>query len=421
MTGAATIRLRSLRDGLDSLAFTANALAIDGAEVDGRPVRTEVVDGRRVFHLSRPLAAGRAARLSVRYHGAPARGLSFGTGVAWTAYFTCDWMVCEQDDPGDKATLDLALALPRGMTAFASGRLVSRTPLPGGLERQLWRERRPYPAYLFGFAAGPYQRAELAGPHGTRLVLLGERARPQRLKALFADTGRMVAFFEDKAGVALPGGRYGQVLIDGDEAQEASDFSVIGTDELDPILADPHEDWAVAHELAHQWWGNLVTCRAWSDLWLNEGLTVFMVAAWKEQRWGRADYDREMRIARQRWDRAKAANFDVPLAYAGDYPLARHPPRDPIQQGRPVLRPAPTAPGRGGVLAGRPRLHPRPCRRRRIRPGPAARPGAGERKRPVGPVRRLGLWPGGCGHAAGAMIRTLASALRPSASTTPSR
>ena len=130
----------------------------------------------------------------------------------------------------------------------------------------------------------------------------------------------MLAFFEGKAGVQLPQKIYTQVLIPGSEAQEASTFSIIGRDQLDPILADPQEDWVIAHELAHQWWGNLVTCKDWSHFWLNEGLTVFMVAAYKEERWGRATYEREMQLAGKRHQNAVLAKFDVPLAFAGNYP-----------------------------------------------------------------------------------------------------
>ena len=319
IAGSTTLTARAERDGVDALAFTANALTIDSAEIGGAPVASEVVGTERVFHLPHSLARGEQAVIQVRYHGTPRRGLSFGQNLAWTVYFACDWMVCEEDAPGDKAPLELTLTLPRGMTVHASGRRVSTTPLPGGRERQVWRENRPYPAYLFGFAAGNWRTAELNAGR-SRLLLLGQSAPPERLRALFKDTPAMVAFYEAKAGVSLPGGRYAQVLIDGDEAQEATNFSVLGTEEMEPLLDDPHEDWAAAHELAHQWWGNLITCRTWSDLWIDEGLTVFMTAAWKEHRWGRADYDREIEIARQRWEKARAAKFDVPLAYAGTYP-----------------------------------------------------------------------------------------------------
>jgi aminopeptidase N len=50
---------------------------------------------------------------------------------------------------------------------------------------------------------------------------------------------------------------------------------------------DPQSDWVIVHELAHQWWGNSVTSASWKDFWLNEGITTFMTAAWKEHRFGR--------------------------------------------------------------------------------------------------------------------------------------
>ena len=137
---------------------------------------------------------------------------------------------------------------------------------------------------------------------------------------MFGDTGRMIAFFEAKAGLPLPEGRYTQVLVDEHGDQEDAALSMIERASIEPILSDPHEDWIVAHELAHQWWGNLVTCADWRELWLNEGLTTFMVAAYKEQRWGRAAYDREIAIARARWDAAKQAGLDEPLSWRGTYP-----------------------------------------------------------------------------------------------------
>jgi aminopeptidase N len=79
----------------------------------------------------------------------------------------------------------------------------------------------------------------------------------------------------------------------------------------------------IVHELAHQWWGNLVTARTWQHFWLNEGITTFMTAAWKEHRFGAAAYRAELDIARARLARARAAGWDRPLAFAGAYPDLR--------------------------------------------------------------------------------------------------
>jgi aminopeptidase N len=205
------------------------------------------------------------------------------------------------------------------MTSVGPGRRVAQRGPPSSDRLHLWREPRPYSAYLFAFSAGDFAQAgATAGP--VELAYFSDAAPASALPALFAPTADMLRWFEAKAGVPFPHPRYAQVLTAGSAAQEAASHALIGRAFLDPILAAPQEDWVIAHELAHQWWGNLVTCDRWSEFWLNEGVTTFMVAAWKEHRWGRAAYDREMDIARRARARAAEAGFDKPLSWAGDYP-----------------------------------------------------------------------------------------------------
>jgi aminopeptidase N len=318
VAGVERLRFESLSDGLDALSFTANPLAIN-ATLDGRaPVAVATEGGRRVFRLPRPLAKGETATLVLSFAGRPQRDVVLTAEEIHTGFFTCEVMVCDDDRPDDRATLRFALTLPKGFDAVAPGRLVSRTPAGPGLETWRWREDRPYPSYLYGFAAGKYARTKLAGR--AALWVLSSGDAPDSVEAMFADTAAMAAFYEKKAGVGLPERRYTQVLVARHGDQEDAALSMIETRSIEPILSDPHEDWIVAHELAHQWWGNLVTCADWKELWLNEGLTTFMVAAWKEQRWGRPAYDREIAIARSKWEAAKTAGADEPLSWQGSYP-----------------------------------------------------------------------------------------------------
>jgi aminopeptidase N len=76
----------------------------------------------------------------------------------------------------------------------------------------------------------------------------------------------------------------------------------------------------IVHELAHQWWGNLVTADGLEHFWLHEGVVVFMTAAWKEHRFGKAAYEAELDLARKRLARAREIGFDKPLAFPGPYP-----------------------------------------------------------------------------------------------------
>lgn len=317
LKGREQIILISLRDGLDTVSFSGNALTLVAA--GGAAAGVERRGDVWLVRLKRPLAKGQQARLLLVFSGKPARGMVFAPGHIHTDYFACDWMICTQDRPGDKASLSLTLVVPQALTAVASGRLQQTDRLNDGLVAYHYRLERPYPSYLYGFAAGRMMgTVDIGGPD--RLQTFNDAAQDTDLRTVLADTGAMLDFLEDKAGLPLPEETYAQVVVAGSAAQESAGYSTLGWDTLSVALKDPTEDWLPAHEMAHQWWGNLVTCASWDDFWLNEGVTSFMVAAWKEHRWGRAAYDREMDLFRARVEKAKAAGVDVPLTFHGPYP-----------------------------------------------------------------------------------------------------
>jgi aminopeptidase N len=319
ISGTERIHFRSLTHGLTELSFSANSLEVT-ASIDGAAlVSSEIVEGRRIFRLPTPLRKGRVGTLTVTFRGKAPKGLAFDGESVSASYFTCDYMICDQDRTSDRATLDTRIMLAPGMDAVAPGKPESVSDLHDGHKLWHWRLTDGRSAYLFGFAAGRYQRVAIRG-EVPALDVLTAIAPAEQVRTMFSDTERMAFFFGQRSGVPFPGKTYTQVLIRGSEAQEAASHSVIGLDEISPILSDPHEDWAIAHELAHQWWGNAITCADWSELWLNEGMTVFMVAAYKEARWGRADYDREIALANSRWKAAKDQGFDKPLSWQGTYP-----------------------------------------------------------------------------------------------------
>lgn len=319
IAGRETITLRATIDGVQRLNFSANALTIDSASVDGVPLVHSVQGNVLGFDLPRPLRRGRGVSLRVLYHGRPARGFAGSATTLYTSYFACDWMICSQNKFGEKAAFSLDLAVPAGMISLSVGNMVAKRRGPNGNEVHRWRAPRPYSAYLYGFAVGPFTRvSEASGSR--RLTYLSDVATSDELRRRFAGTRDMVAFLSAKAGVPLPVAEYSQLLVEGDEAQEAATYSVLGTGALPTKPDDPSEDWAIVHELAHQWWGNLVTCETLKDFWLNEGITTFMTAAWKEHRYGHAAYEAELDVARRRVERARAAGFDKPLAWDGAYP-----------------------------------------------------------------------------------------------------
>jgi aminopeptidase N len=92
-------------------------------------------------------------------------------------------------------------------------------------------------------------------------------------------------------------------------------FSVMSEDYGRTVLGDSRAESLVAHELAHQWWGNSVTCAAWTHMWLNEGFATFMAAGYMEQRFGRERYQRIVESWRSRYEKVRDAGQDRSLVF----------------------------------------------------------------------------------------------------------
>ncbi len=292
-----------------------NGLIIDEMKVNSKAAKLEVLGDKLM--VSSTSSKEQNLKLNFVFHGNPSKGLIWGDDFVYSGYFTCFWMICDEN-PGAKAKFKIELILPQNYKATASGEFISETKESQTQKRQKWEEAKPYSTYIFGFAAGLFNEAYL--PTKTKLRLLGVVDSKESLQLKFKDTSKALSFFEEKSGIALPHSTYTQVLVPNSEAQEDNAFATIGNKELDPILTDPQEDWSFVHELSHQWWGNLLTCKTWQQVWLNEGITTFMTAAYKEQRWGKEAYKRELELFKKRWQRAIDAQFDVPLTFSGDFP-----------------------------------------------------------------------------------------------------
>ena len=317
--GTETIRLLVTDDEIRTLWFSPNGLSITNASLDDQPIRVTSTSSGIQFEVAEAVPKGRLVTLSFQFSGLPARGVTSTVGGIYTSYFACDWMVCLQDAPGDKAGFALDLSLPPNIASLSIGQHVSAEARADGLVLHRWRSTRPYSAYLYAFAAGPFvKRARQTG--SDELIYLDATGGDADLHALFRETPAMLAFLAEKAGVPLPDHRYTQLLVPGREAQEAATYSLIGIDHLTSEASQPDTAWVIVHELAHQWWGDLITSATWRDFWLNEGITTFMTAAWKEHRFGAAAYQAELDVARRRVQAVRDLNYDKPLTWAGQYP-----------------------------------------------------------------------------------------------------
>jgi hypothetical protein len=125
------------------LRFSGTALSLDKVFMAGQSLPFDNDGSQLTIHLPRVLERGERAAVTIAAHGAPGRGLVFDGRLAYSNYWACEWMICVQDDFGDKASFRLTLELPNTASSFGPGRLISRKLLANGRVRQVWSEPRP--------------------------------------------------------------------------------------------------------------------------------------------------------------------------------------------------------------------------------------------------------------------------------------
>src|SRR6185369_10065446 len=299
-----SVRIRFSTDSQQA-EFNCGNLSIDAVRLAKTPLKFSVHDHR--LSVSLPSQTTRPQEIDIDFHGTPKYGMRFfpDRQQVYTIFSTSQWMVCV-DDPSDKATLTFKLILPANLTPLANGQLVSETKLPDNKRASEWVQKTPIPTYIIGFTAGPFHIFK-AKRGNVELQYFATNYTETEVRRIFRDTADMLNFFEERAGVKYSDKTYTQVLAAGGVEQEMSSFTALGEAYGKRVLANEQDQWLAAHEFAHQWWGNMVTCRDWNHFWLNEGTATFMAAAYLEHRFGRAAYMREIETYRANYEKVRSA------------------------------------------------------------------------------------------------------------------
>ncbi|MGD0472254.1 MAG: M1 family aminopeptidase [Candidatus Velthaea sp.] len=292
-----TQTVEAIEDGVGSVRLDAVDLEITSVTLDSAPLPFTATSQSLTIVFARPLSAGERATFAIAYRApAPRRGLYFvdRPQQLWTQSQDQDarfWFPCF-DHPADKQTTSSTIVVPRGLFALSNGELVERSDA-GETTVFRYRQRIPHPTYLVTLVAGDF--TEIRQPHPRLPVwYYVERGREADGERAFGNTPRMIDCFEAVIGVPYPYERYGQIAV--------ADFifggmeNTAATTQTDRTLHDAraHLDFSsdplVSHELAHQWFGDLVTCRDWSQAWLNEGFATYFEAVWRETDLGWDEY-----------------------------------------------------------------------------------------------------------------------------------
>ena len=307
VTGTATLRMRAVAAATRSIELDAVELQIRRVTANGVAV-TYRHDGRRLrVDLAAPLPVGLSFELAIDYTGSPRRGLYFIAPDAgypgkptqvWTQGQDEDsryWFPCV-DAPAEKATSEITVTVPAELFAVSNGVLVSDQTV--GDRRTLhWRLDVPHSCYLITLAIGDFAAIETRWRE-IPVVYYVQRGREAAAERTLARTPAMLELFSRRFGVAYPYPRYAQVFVADfifGGMENTSATTITDSVLLDERAALDHDvDALVAHELAHQWFGDLVTCRDWGEGWLNEGFATYSEYLWREHHEGRDAADLEL-------------------------------------------------------------------------------------------------------------------------------
>jgi aminopeptidase N len=296
--GWATTRLAAINDGLDAIEFDCVDLDVQSVRSGGETLDFDY-DGDVLFvRFPRQLREGEEVEVAVEYgKEKPRRGLHFISpssaypdrrAQVWSHGEPTGsryWFPC-YDFPNERTQTEIIATVEKSKTVLSNGRLLSVNDLDGGRRRFHWRQDKPHVHYLVTLVAGEFSIIE-DDCNGLPVRYYVPEEEKDKAAATFGDTPAMLEFFERAIGVAYPWDQYAQAVVEdfiagGMENTSATTMNrAILTDELNRI--DSSANSIVAHELAHQWFGDLLTCRDWSHMWLNEGFATYFDWLWHEE------------------------------------------------------------------------------------------------------------------------------------------
>jgi aminopeptidase N len=290
LSGSATITAMTL-DELQILTLDlSNALTVSKVSVNGkRAAHFSCRGGKLRIQLASKLATGAALSIVVRYGGSPRplrslwgdvgfEELADGVLVAGQPNGAASWFPCN-DHPSAKAAFRIQISTESRYRAVANGELVSRRVRAS---QTVWTYEQPEPTstYLITLQIGIYKLAPL-----TRTPVPIQAALPERLRRNFghdfARQPEMMKLFVELFGPYPLANGYTVVVTDDplEIPLEAQGISIFGANHCDGSRASER---LIAHELAHQWFGNSVTARQWRDIWLHEGFACYAEWLWSE-------------------------------------------------------------------------------------------------------------------------------------------
>jgi aminopeptidase N len=283
----------------EAIVLDAREMEISEVKCRGKNASFEHIGGR--LHIFTAGDEGRKIEVSITYSCKPEAGFYFISPdrnnpqrplQAWSQgedEYSAYWFPCF-DYPNMKYTTEMAITVDAGMSAISNGRLLKIVEdRKGGRRTFVWSEGVPHSTYLNSVVVGSFSVIEDRWKN-IPVTYYVQPGREEEGKRSFGKTPKMIEFFSKITGVDYPYEKYAQVAVS--EFIWGGMENISATTQTDETLHDARAEvdfpshGLVAHELAHQWWGDLLTAKDWSNIWLNEGFATYFDALFREHDMG---------------------------------------------------------------------------------------------------------------------------------------
>ena len=281
---------------LDFIGFEITSLTVNGQPAAFRRSGQELS-----VTPSTPLVEGESFEVGVQYQGSPGEmdSIAIPIQTGWITFEGGSFVLSEpdgaasfypvNDHPLDKATYTFRVTVPKPFEAAANGAL-TETVDNGGTTTFIFEARDPMASYLATINIDEFDLETSQSENGVPIRNYYPTGSPKELRQPFEPQGEMIDYFSDKFG-AYPFEVYGALVIDLEfgAALETQTLSIFSKAMIDRGPEGSQQ--VVAHELAHQWFGDSVSLVDWRDIWLNESFATYAQALWTEHTHGRAALD----------------------------------------------------------------------------------------------------------------------------------